>query len=279
MSLQSNTGPLPRLTSACVATDATLGNSAFVRETIRAAAKNATSAWQAVRKACAELLRSNGEQIEAQPYPATVHVLMHKEFARIKAAVANESDAYFDIHSHRLRCDLRILTFGRVPVGPEHFEVDGFPRSTAWRGGIRQALDFARTTVEAGGWQPFYVVHLAYGIDPATFMLTYSKRAQERMFRNLAGCLELHPEIRGVLAGSWWHDPHLDTWSPHMTYLRSGWTQRGARLFRWDKSDDARRLAAKGNAARQEAIQSGAYDPTEYMVVWPRRSLIAWANS
>jgi hypothetical protein len=37
--------------------------------------------------------------------------------------------------NHPLRCDLRTAGLGRVPVGVEHMEIGGLPRSLLWRGG------------------------------------------------------------------------------------------------------------------------------------------------
>ena len=273
------TALLDALTPAVCANDHALKASKFAEKLRTLEGADPAAAASSARALCQRLHEHNAPKIKAQPYPEAVHKLTAKNFERIAKEIADGPDEDFSIESHHFRCNLRNLCFSRVPVGPEHLEIDGVPRSVAWQAGPKQALDFARLLVEAGGHAPFYAVHLGYGLDPTTFLLVYSKRAQERMFRTLAACLEMHPEIRGVLSGSWWHDPALDEVSPHMSYLRSGWTERGAKLFRWSEKDGAQEVAARNSPARRAAIESGEYTPTEHMVVWTRRSLLSWARS
>lgn len=233
-----------------------------------------------LRLVFAALLEMNRPKIEMLPYPSRVRELVHNEFDRIQTAIEVEDEEYFKFKSHCCRCDLCILAFGRIPVGPEHVEIDGFPFRACWTNGVSQAVRYLRFILSAGGRKPFYVIHLGYGWTPATFLSHYySKRAQTEMFLNLADCLAMHPEILGVLSGSWWHDEQLDTISPHLSYLRTGWTDHGAELFLWEVSAQIDAVATKNSARRRRLLEEGVYKPKCYMVVWPRKALLHWASA
>ncbi|MFO0916587.1 MAG: hypothetical protein U0795_26765 [Pirellulales bacterium] len=217
-------------------------------------------------------------RIAELPYPESVRSLVTKEFDRIERTVDQEPDTYFDIRLHRFRSDLRIASFGRIPVGPEHLEIDGLPRSLLVRGGVGQGIRFLRFWSRAGGVKPYYVLHLAHGIPPQAFLFVYSPQAQRQMFLRVAECLRLHPEIRGVLAGSWWHDPAVARVSPPLEYLSQGWVSRGAERFRYEVSEEVTRMATANSPPRQQLVAAGQYHPVAYIAVWSRASLLAWAD-
>ena len=264
---------------AATGTDPVLCRSEFARATTALEERwGAPARIKTLRGLLERLVRARTGAIDGLEYPEAVKGLLRREFVRIHESVAVEADEHFDLASHRFRSDLRICCFGRIPVGPEHMELDGVPRSILYRGGSSQAWNSLRLLMTAGGFRPYYVLHLAYGIPPAAFLLVYSRQAQETMFRNLAGALRMNPGVRGVLASSWWHDPQLDEFSPYLAYLRTGWTNGGASLLRWGAGDQTVELATRNSPTRQKLVSEGRYRPTTYMVVWPRRSLLEWAD-
>ena len=260
-------------------TDEELVNSEFALRVKRLRGQSSASEQDCVRQVYTELLAKNRPRIDALPYPDNAKALVQQEFDRIQNAVNEEPGDYFSLASHGCRCDARILCFGRIPVGPEHLEVDGLPRSLLWKGGIQQAIKCCQLIARAGGVKPFYAIHLAYGIDPTTFLLTYSKRAQKKMFLTIAECLRMHPKVKGLLAGSWWHDPKVEEIASHLAYLRTGWTDNGAELFFWEQSDDITDVATRNSPTRREQFERGEYTPKCYMAVWTRESLLRWADT
>ncbi|NQT87194.1 hypothetical protein HQ560_10550 [bacterium] len=232
----------------------------------------------AVLRALLERLADlNESRIDALNHPPAVLDLVHKEFARLRETLASEDDAYFDLHKHPLRCDLRIACFGRVPVGVEHMEMGGLPRSLLWRGGPRQAWDFLRMLRQTRGVRPFYELHMAHGVRPHEFLLVYSRKAQARQFRNIAACLERNPHVRGVMGSSWWFDPKLASGSPYLAYLGDFLVANGAFRFRYYAIPEGGDALAN-SPARQQLFDEGQYTPTSYIIAWPRASLLAWAK-
>ena len=201
-----------------------------------------------------------------------------RNFSGSKKTISDSEDDYFDLKQHRARCDFRIACFGRVPVGVEHMESGGVPRSLCYRGGFVQGINFLRMFGQTGGFTPFYDIHIGHGIKPAAFLFVYSREAQAQVYRNVAACLQMNSQYRGLMASSWWYDPQLEQVSPYLTYIREGMVQNGAFLFYYGRTSGSHDDALVSSPARQKMYKEGKYSPASYTVVWPRESLIAWAK-
>lgn len=231
-----------------------------------------------LREILSKLIEENESKIDELNYPNSVRALIHTEFQRIKNAISDSGDDYFDLKQHRTRCDFRIACFGRVPVGVEHMESGGVPRSLCYRGGFVQGLNFLRMVRQTGGFKPFYEIHIAHGIRPSSFLLVYSREAQAQVYRNVAACLQMNSQYRGLMAASWLYDPQLEQVSPYLTYLREVMVENGAFLFRYGRTSSSLQDSLFNSPARQKLYKEGKYSPAGYTVVWPRDSLIAWAK-
>ena len=233
---------------------------AFLRSTLRA------------------LMDIHRPEIAGLRLPSTVRGLIEKEYSRIDRKLANAPDSDFDLRIHSVRCDFRIVGFGRTPVGVEHIEVGGVPRSLLWKGGARQAVRLASLFLRAGGPTPFYVGHLTHGIKPHAFLLAYNEKTQEFWHRNVAECLQMNPHIRGFLATSWLYDPQLARVSPHLGFLREGSLAHGAVLAHVGPTEGAIKYALAHAPDRQRLYDSGKYVPTSHAVIWSRDAMLAWAG-
>ena len=242
------------------------------------AAEGSDARSQILREMLRELVKENRHKIEGLNYPASVRALIHTEFDRIDKECSDNENEAFDFQIFSLRSDFRIACFGRVPVGPQHMEVSSLPGSVLVRGGFFQGARYLRTLLKAGGRSPFYILHLDSNIWPPAFMRAYSADAQRKMFHHIAGCLEMNPNIRGVMSAGWLFDPQLDFATPQLSYLRQGWVENGAGRFFWEKSDATRHMATKNSTHRTKLHEEERYEPEAHMVVWPRKSLIAWSK-
>jgi hypothetical protein len=233
---------------------------AFLRDTLRA------------------LIERHQPRIAALRLPPTVKTLIEKEYARIVRNLAKADDSVFDLGHHSLRCDFRIVGFGRTPVGVEHIEVGGVPRSLLWKGGLAQAIRVGNLFLRAGGPTPFYVGHLTHGIKPHAFLLAYNTKTQEFWHRNVAECLQMNPHIRGFLATSWLYDPQLAHVSPHLAFLREGSLAHGAVLAHVGPTEGAVRYALAHAPDRRRLYDEGKYVPTSHAVIWTRDAMLTWAG-
>jgi hypothetical protein len=231
-----------------------------------------------LRGVLAALVLQHRPRIEGLRLPASVKRLIEREYVRIEKNLAKAPDDVFDLRIHSMRCDFRIVAFGRLPMGVEHIEVGGVPRSLVWKGGGRQALRMLTLLARAGGARPFYVGHLTHGIKPHTFLMAYSLAAQEAWQRNVAACLHMNPHIRGFLATSWLYDPQLSRVSPYLAFLREGSLAHGAMLAHVGPTEGSIKYALARSPERQRLYDAGEYVPTSYAVVWTRQAMLEWAG-
>src|SRR6185503_10695626 len=137
--------------------------------------------------------------------PSAVKGNIEREYQRIEKDFDTAGDEHYDLTRHDLRCDFRIVGFGRLPMGMGDIEVGGVPRHLLWSGGAGQALRTAALLAQAGGRVPFYVAHFTHRVSRASFLRAFNLESLAESHFNVAGCMRLNPQIRGFLATSWWY--------------------------------------------------------------------------
>jgi len=233
----------------------------------------------AVRNHLLQVLNLNVTRIESLPYPDAVLELIISEFARIRSVCATQANSYFRTENHSLVCDFRIALFSRIPVGPQHLEIGGIPRSLIYRGGLSQVVRFCRAWKQTGGFAPFYQCHMSHTVNSLNFLRLSGPEARDTMFGRIAECLRRNRHIRGMLSCSWLNDPRLDEISPHLSFFRTGVTDKGGLLFRYTIGTEGQKAAIKNSQKRTKLAVLGRYVPVEYIIVWPRRAALDWANN
>ena len=264
---------------AASGTDRVLLESAFTKRLATfEAERGATARVDLLRALLSALVAANESQIDGLNLPEGVRALIRGEFERIDETTQTGDNRYFDLSVQPTRCDFRIVCFGRIPVGFEHIEIGGVPRSVLWRGGLAQACRFMRLLAGMKGVKPMYQAHLGHRIRQSHFLLVCNREAQIRQYKNIADCLKINPQYHGFMAVSWYYDPQLETVSPYLVFLREFPVDHGAKLFRYGLPDTGDGGALSKSHDRQKAHLEGKYTPVEYLIIWPRDSLISWAD-
>lgn len=101
----------------------------------------------------------------------------------------------------------------------------------------------------------------------------------QECYRELAKLLELHPNIRGMVATSWFYDPQLAEISPRLFYLQELPLQNGAKSIRHKTSDFDIQSATATSRTRRDLYESKKYMPVSYTLLWEREDMILWANN
>jgi hypothetical protein len=113
-------------------------------------------------------------------------------------------------------------------------------------------------------------------MDPR-LVLEFNPSGWERCYLRIAELLVSDPGVLGVCGTSWWFDPQLEEVSPRIAFIRSLLESNGARVFNRDEDEVATRSALANSKQRQEVYANGRYRPTDYLLVWARKDLLAWA--
>jgi len=223
------------------------------------------------RLAMLAMVERFSERARRVPMTPAIRDCYRTEFARIVGAIAAGTDTR-RIEDDGLAKDLGLCSLALVPLGSQLAAPSGVP--------LRWLLGGARTRLHGAcylaavlrGTRPTLELH-THG--PLLDRFTPDERA--RCYVRLGQLLALRPEIRAMQASSWFYDPALARISPHLAYLRADAEAHGASFFRiGPEGRDSGALATSRH--RRELYAAGRYQPTAWLLVWPRASLIAYAQ-
>lgn len=211
-----------------------------------------------------------GARLAALPPRVLRHQL--RQFARIAAhddafaaECALDSDAYMkELGLARLR----LYAGGSNLIDPQA----GVARSLLWKGGMLQLLPRALLFARTGGFRPFFEIH-AHKL----YMEEFNAEGRRECYRCCADLYALHPDMRGMYAGSWFYDPAIARLSPHLAYLREDAVEGGSACLFVSYNGSAVGYSTAKSAKRRAAYEAGSYRPATYALVWPRQAQIAWA--
>lgn len=205
--------------------------------------------------------------------PARVRAHQLRQFARI----ARHDDAF--LPHCRLDADVFLKEFGlatlRLYAGASSV-IDprsGIGRSLLWKGGGAQLLPRALLFARAGGFKPYFEVHVH-----KLYQDEFNEEGRNECYRCCADLYALHPEVLGMFGGSWFYDPHIAQISPHLAYLRTVPEAGGARALFDSYNEQAVANATATSATRSALHAAGTYRPASWALVWPRRAQLAWAR-
>lgn len=210
-------------------------------------------------------------RISALPLHDSVKRFYYAQCAEI-ANPPPHRDGFFRQGSPPFSEIAKIACLRRLPAGQLTFDVTRFPRS--WLLRIHPAsLPAAIAALGRQGFGPVVAPHLSHWRPNPLFVL---KNENERSLRRIAMCMELRPEIGGLVADSWLYSADVGDEFPHLAWLRAFFLDHGAFLF------DLETAAADtgflvGSARRRRLWQDGKFRPRRTLVIWNRERMLAWA--
>lgn len=99
------------------------------------------------------------------------------------------------------------------------------------------------------------------------------------LVRLLADVLKARPKLNGLFLGaSWLYSPVLPRISPRLDFHRRLALPGGARIF-FVQPGGADSMALVASETRRQAFADGRYRPDDYILIWRRDALIAWADA
>ncbi|WP_143467509.1 hypothetical protein [Leptolyngbya ohadii] len=233
------------------------------------------------RLALAVLIQRSVRLLPKANYPEEVIWFYKRHFswvfenliAQTSKDVSYQNIDYYDYSNDLFLKDLGICSLRVFPVGAQVVELLGISRRFILNQGLSQFLQssFFYLT-KMGSNSPFYHVHL----DPR-WLSEFNQGGWHRFFKIMAEMLRRNPEVKGVFGSSWFYDPHLETISPGLLYLRKIPELGGAKTFKWGNSPMDVENATCKSARRKQLYEQGKYVPTSYIFIWSRQDLIQWA--
>jgi hypothetical protein len=224
----------------------------------------------------ATLIADMEQTSAAKNLPAAIAAEAREQGWRILKRLSAMPGAKMTLTSDTFLKDLAICRVEMFACGATLAEPYGGPRrQLLLTAGFPTALGLLAVLVrERGVTTPYLSLHLhpplLHAFNPAGWRKAYLL---------LAELLQWNPNLRGVLGGGWYCDPEMRRVSPHLTYIRDIADEGGALFMRGPISEDDIKSATVAPGPRREAYLAGDYRPSNYVMIWPRKDVLAWARA
>jgi hypothetical protein len=221
------------------------------------------------------LMNDSVERLENESLPSNISYLYQKWFERILRDFSKQSDDFYDHRNELFLKDLAVCSLRLIPVGGSWLaEVSRISRRFLVSGGARQFIDASLFALfKSRGFKPFYQIHM-----DIRYLEGFSPQGRDQCYLGIGELLKLNPNIKGMYAVSWYYDPKLEDISPNLLYLRKEPEQNGARFFKIGTTATDINFATVKSATRRRLYQEGKYLPTSFLLLWPRKELLSWAD-
>jgi hypothetical protein len=212
--------------------------------------------------------------LRAHPAWSESLALWDEAMGRIRATLRKRSDADLDYPSDLWAKDIalasgRLWHAGAVLIQPRM----GLSRRLLVQGGVPTLLRGAATLAAMGGHYPLYDMHTANHTFPY-----FRSEGWAASYRRIARALARDREAKGIFCAVWFFDPAVQRVSPNLAYLRQFPLERGAVFLKVRTTEDGRQSALWNSPPRRALYEAGEYDPQEYLMIWPRRAMLAWLS-
>ncbi|HRO32276.1 MAG TPA: hypothetical protein PLQ03_02575 [Brevundimonas sp.] len=107
----------------------------------------------------------------------------------------------------------------------------------------------------------------------------FNEDGWNRAWATAAEICRARPDLAGMIGSSWFYDPPLTEISPRLAHLRLNPLNGGAFMVHQGPAEIHTQRAATASPTRKALIDSGEYTARSWLMVWPRKALIAWADA
>ena len=211
--------------------------------------------------------------VPALPVDDGVRTLFYEEF-RVYATPKLKQRPLLVVGTASFQAAGELVSLTRFPAGQYHWDVSGLPRRMVAQVPLRDLPRVLHMVARRmRGFAPAFYPHVnAFRRNPFVWTETESNRSFHRMAR----ALRLQPDVLGLVARAWLHDPDLAAVSPHLGWINRVFVENGGLVVpNGDAADNPDVLA--NNASRQQAVERGQYRPRYGLVIWPRNAMLDWA--
>ncbi|HBG07889.1 MAG: hypothetical protein A2075_18960 [Geobacteraceae bacterium GWC2_58_44] len=220
------------------------------------------------------LIIANGGGFERSSFPEPIKIEFSESFNRIVSGLEAKPPELYSWGEDLFCKDLAICCFRMFPARCLKVEMRvGIPRSFLMRIKAAELVRFSALMMRLGGFSPYFENHLDLrgkdGLSP---------EVRHHAMKLIGQMVKLSPGIKGVIGASWYYDPQIQAISPRLSYLRQQLQDAGGEFFFAGRSDRVTRLAISASATRRRLHEEGSYQPTNYMVVWPREKVLEWLD-
>lgn len=205
-------------------------------------------------------------------YPPSIVAEFERSFTRILRKIAASDWAGYVSQDDRLWKDFGLARQRVFPASAWVVTPDaGYDRGFLTKGGLGQFLTALPYMRGNDHWLTCnlneYEKH------------RFNEAGFRELIRLLADVLKARPQLNGLFLGaSWLYSPVLPKISPRLDFHRRLALPGGARIF-FAHPGGADSMALHASETRRKAFAEGRYRPDDYILIWRRNALIAWADA
>ena len=220
-----------------------------------------------------QAMRVAAPQIPALPITAP----MKSELCRMYARILRPKPqwlGWYDFAGWRFLEMAQFVTLERYPAGQHDWEVTGLARSWLAKARLMELPRLlAGLACKTHGFAPLARIHLnAWRANPLLIL----PREAERSYFRIAQSLPLQPQLKGLMAYSWFYSTAVRDVSPHLCWLRDFFAAHGAIIAEMERAPPDYGFMI-GSARRRALYQEGRFRPRLTLILWPRKDMLAWA--
>lgn len=208
-------------------------------------------------------------KIDKQDLPEEISNYLREDFYHILRLADENDQEFFTFSNFQFLSYVKKLCFKCYPVGMQNIEIGGFPRSLIFKQSFLDTINFARLVICMGGNYPLYVFHH----NPHRFEM-FSPEGLDHSLRLTSQLLARRNDIKGVFGNSWFNDPSLKEISHELSYLYEMPKEMGGKFFYVGSSKKDMENGFAFSKLRKSAYEEGRYQPTSYLMIMPRNTLI-----
>lgn len=193
-----------------------------------------------------------------------------RNFWRILGNIQEGAIDYMDFPKDQFDKDLSAASMRLICMGAQKVHEVRLALGIA----KRHPWAYARGLVAT--WQTGTLYEMHTDSNDPDLMADFNEQGWTSFYLRVAATLRKN-NVGGVVGTSWFFDPALAKVSPHLGYLRALIVENGGFSIRMGPSAESTEAATRTSRTRRGLVETGAYVPTAYSLIWLRKDLIAWA--
>ncbi len=224
------------------------------------------------------LIESSVNLIPKKILPFKVYYIYIQSVWHIIQKIKNNqySDDWFDLAEDKFCKEVALCSLRMIPTGPRLIIKGHISPRFLFTGGFKQffkGLIFLIFKIK--GLYPAYELHMNH-LDPV-LMSYFNEKGWYDMFFILADILKRDKTIKAIVGNGWLYDPEVGKISSHLGFIRFYAEKVGATIFKVKSDEAALYNSLYKNTKRQTLYEEGKYIPTNYIAIFPRKTIIQWA--
>jgi hypothetical protein len=222
---------------------------------------------------CLKLLFNFDRKVKKESLPKKIISQYPLTIEYIAESLLSDDLKSYNFKADYFTKDLRILLMQSLPGGAQIIDQSSYLSNTFFRYNGKKE-NFRRLLFilfRIGNLGPLFRIH-----TENRYLDCFNLEGWNNCYLRIVELFGIKPEIRGLIATSWFYDPQLKKISPHLSYLREVPCNNGAFLIHDGPGEIHTKRAIKTSKTRRKLFQEGKYLPTCYTIIWPKKDMIEW---